>query len=444
MEEKNLYLMEKAPVKEGLLKLGIPTIVGMLMIGFYNFVDSYFVAQLGTHPMGAMSVSFPLMTLMPGIGLFIGNGASALISELLGAKEKEKAEIVLSSSFLYLIFFSLASLLFYPFLDKLMVFLGASEAVLPYALDYGRILVISFVFHIPSVAMTNLVRAEGATRLSAVSQVVGSLINIILDPILIFQFNMGIKGAAIATAIAQFVSFCILLNYYLSGKSYLKIHLKKAEFQSWVIKPILYVGLPLFAVNLFQSISMSLSNVLAAAHSDEVLAAMGIVSRLITMVTLGITGFSRGYQTYASYHYGADNLDRVEDSTQMAYRWTMIASVIITGVMILLRKPLLSAFSEDQSVLWVAQKAIVAQSLFLFAYGFQAIGIVYLLVRKHNTAGFVFSIMRQGLVFIPTVYLLDKIFSVSGLLWSQSAADIISATLLIIYLRLQVKRSVHA
>ncbi len=435
----DLDLMEKAPVKTGLLKMGIPTIIGLLMIGFYNFVDSYFVAQLGTHPMGAMSISFPLMTLMPGIGLLIGNGASAVISEHLGAKDKEKAEIVLNSSFLYLMIFSLMSLCLYPFLEEIMLFLGANDDVLPYALDYGKILVLSFVFHIPSVAMTNLVRAEGATRLSAVSQIVGSLINIILDPILIFTFGMGIQGAAIATAFAQFVSFIILLQYYLTGKSYLKIDLKKGAFKAWIIRPILYVGLPLFAINLFQSLSMSISNVLAAAHSDELLAAMGIVSRLITMITLGITGFSRGYQSYASYHYGAQDFKRVDEASRLAYRWTIIASLVITVLMIGLRKPILSAFSKDITVLKMAEASLVAQSVFLFAYGFQAIAIVYLLVQKHNKAGFIFSIMRQGLAFIPIVYLLDKVFAVTGLLWSQAAADLISAALLYLYLKTQMK-----
>ncbi|HEY4537022.1 MAG TPA: MATE family efflux transporter [Erysipelothrix sp.] len=434
MEQDRLYLMKEAPIKTGLLKLGIPSIIGLLMIGFYNFVDSYFVAQLGTHPMGALSVAFPLMTLMPGIGLLFGNGASALISELLGADRTHDAETVLNSTLFYILLFSLSTLLMYPYLEQILVKLGASQDVLPFAMDYTKILIFSFVFHIPSVALTNLVRAEGATTLSAVSQIIGSLINIILDPILMFRFNMGIAGAAIATAIAQFVSFMILITYYFSGKSLLKLDIKKVKFYRWIIMPILHVGLPLFAINFFQSLSMTITNVLAAQYGDHVLASIGIVNRIVTMVILGITGFSRGYQTFASYNYGAKQFDRLEASTKLAYQWTISASIIIGLLIIGIRGPILQAFSNDPEVVRIAKISLTANALSFFLYGYQAIAIVYLLVVKKNTAGFIFSIARQGIVFIPLIYFLNYLFNLNSIIYIQPAADILSAILLIGYM----------
>ncbi len=434
MEDSRLYLMKDAPVKEGLLKLGIPSIIGLLMIGLYNFVDSYFVAQLGTLEMSALSVAFPLMMFMPGVGLLFGNGASALISELLGADKTNEAEIVLSSTLAYTFIFALASLSLLLFLPELLTALGASEQVLPYALDYSKILVLSFVFHIPSVALTNLVRAEGAAKLSASSQIVGSLINIILDPILIFTLDMGIAGAAIATAIAQLVSFIILFQDYFFGKNLLKISIKKVQIKSWIIKPIAYVGLPLFAINLFQSYSMTLTNVLAATYGDHVIASIGIVNRVLSMVILAITGFSRGYQTFASYNYGANNHNRLKEANQLAYKWSIGASVMVGALIILFTNPILHAFSDNAEVISIARKSLIANSIFFFTYAFQSIAIVYLLVIKKNVAGFIFSIARQGLVFIPLIYILNNLYKINGLIYIQVVADIVTSLILIIYM----------
>ena len=242
-----LELMRKGNIKKALIHLGLPTVLGLLMTGFYNFVDSYFVAQLGTEAMGAISITYPLLTLIPGIALLFGNGGSAFVSRLLGSNNTDEAEKVLSSTLAYDIIFGIFIQLALFFLPELLTFMGASENVLPYALEYSQILFISFIFHIPSIALMNLVRAEGAIGLSMASQVVGALLNIILDPLFIFTFNMGIRGAAIATGISQFVAFSMLFSYYLFNFSILKFSLKKVKLKKWIIIPILQIGIPLFS-----------------------------------------------------------------------------------------------------------------------------------------------------------------------------------------------------
>ncbi len=173
---KRLELMRSGNIKQALLSLGLPTIIGLLTIGIYNFVDSYFVSQLGTEAMGAISITYPLITLIPGIALLFGNGGSAFISRLLGSRDYNQAEIVLSSTIAYSLLFTILAQLSLFFLPEILTFLGASENILPLAIEYTEILIISFLFHIHSVALMNLVRAEGAIALSTASQLAGSWI----------------------------------------------------------------------------------------------------------------------------------------------------------------------------------------------------------------------------------------------------------------------------
>ncbi|KAJ52857.1 putative MATE family efflux protein [Clostridium tetanomorphum] len=434
MNEK-LKLMREGNINKALIVLGFPTIVGLLMTGFYNFVDSYFVAQLGTKAMGAISIVYPLVTLVPGIGLFFGNGGAAYISELLGSGEKENAEIVLSSTLFYCILTGILSQTVLLFLKPLLILMGASSIVLPMARQYGVILIISFLFHISSVCLMNLVRAEGAVWLSTFSQLAGSIINTILDPLLIFTFHMGIVGAAIATAISQFIAFAILIQYYLRKKSYLKLSFKNIRFNKWIISPIFKVGFPIFAINFFQSISLSATNVAAASYGDNTIAAIGIVNRVVGMTTFAITGFSRGYQTFISFNYGANNMDRVKKATKISYIWGISFGIVVSLCQVVFSRYIVCAFSADEKVISIGIHALFAGSILFFTYGFQAIAIVYLLCIKHNRAGFIFSVGRQGLFFLPVLFLASHFFNVRGILYAQSMADLITTLLLIVYIK---------
>lgn len=427
-------MMKNGSVKKALIYLGLPTIIGLLMTGFYNFVDSYFVAKLGTQAMGAISIVYPLVTLIPGIGLLFGNGGAAYISELLGGNEKEKAERVLASTLFYCLLFSALFQIILLFLPSLLKAMGASDTILPLALDYAKILIISFIFHIPSVCLMNLVRAEGAVGLSTISQLTGAILNIVLDPIFIFTLDTGIRGAAIATAISQLVSFIILIQYYLRRKSLLKLSLNNIRLKSWILKPIFKVGIPLFAINLFQSLSLSATNIVAAPYGDNTVAAIGIVNRVVGMTTFAITGFSRGYQTFTSFNYGAKNMERVEKATKTAYVWGICGGLVISVMQVLFSGPIVRAFSTDKQVIAIGVHALFASSILFFTYGFQAMAVVYLLCIKYNNAGFIFSICRQGLVFIPILFLFEKLWAQIGIFYAQAAADLITTLCITIFL----------
>lgn len=425
-----LELMKKGNINKALLSLGLPTIVGLLTIGIYNFVDSYFVSKLGTEAMGAISITYPLITLIPGLSLLFGNGGSAFISKLLGANNQERAEIVLSSTIGYSIIFGLLIQVSLFFLPEILTFLGASKNVLPFALGYTKILIISFLFHLPAVCLMNLVRAEGAMALSTASQVIGAVLNIILDPILIFNFNMGIEGAAIATAISQFVSFAILISYYIFDKSILKFSIKKVKISKWILIPIMQVGIPLFSINLFQSVSLGVANRFAAEYGDTTVAALGIVNRVIGMSTFAITGFSRGYQTFISYNYGANNMKRVKDATKTAMLWSLIGALVLSFIQIGFSSNIVNAFSDNLIVITKANEAMFAGSILFFTYGFQAIAVVYLLCIGANTSGFLFSSARQGIIFIPIIIIMNQLLGETGVFYAQGITDLVTTFLL--------------
>lgn len=437
---KRLQIMESAPVGKALLYLGLPTIVGLSVTGFYQLSISYFVAKLGTQAMGAISIVYPLTLIMPGIGLLFGNGGAAYIAELLGAGEKERAETVLASTLFYCLFFSVLTQLLLPVLPTLLVWMGASSTVLPMALEYSRILVISFLFHMSSVCLMNLVRAEGNVALSTISQMTGSILNIILAPILIFWFDWGIRGAAIATATAQCVAFLILIQYYLRKKSYLKLDFRKVRVHRWILEPVLRIGVPLLGVNLFQSISMTGANVVAAPYGDSVVAGLGIANRVIGMTTLAVNGFSRGYQTFISYSFGAGYMDRIRQATRKAYTWSISGGLLISALQIVFAVPIASAFSKDPEVIRIASRVLIAGSLLFATYGLQAISTVYLLCVKYNWAGFLFSISRQGLAYLPLLWVFERLFQVTGIFYTQAAADAVTTGILIVFLILTQKK----
>lgn len=431
---KRLELMRSGNIKQALLSLGLPTIIGLLTIGIYNFVDSYFVSQLGTEAMGAISITYPLITLIPGIALLFGNGGSAFISRLLGSRDYNQAEIVLSSTIAYSLLFAILAQLSLFFLPEILTFLGASENILPLAIEYTEILIISFLFHIPSVALMNLVRAEGAIALSTASQLAGSIINIFLDPLFIFTFGMGIRGAAIATAIAQFISFSMLISYYIFNKSILKFSFKKVKIHKWILIPIFNIGIPLFAINLFQSVSLTVANRFAANYGDTTVAALGIVNRVIGISTFVITGFSRGYQTFISYNYGANNMDRVREATRISLIWGILGGIVLSLIQVGFSSNIINAFSDSPVVIGKSMQAMFAGSIFFFTYGFQAIAVVYLLSIGFNRSGFIFSIARQGLIFIPTIILMNSLLGEAGVFYAQGITDILTTIFLILFL----------
>lgn len=244
-QNKKIELLGSAPIPKALLAMGLPTMIGMMINALYNLVDAYFVGGLGTSQMGAISVAFPLGQIVVGLGLLFGNGAASYISRLLGRGEKETANKVASTALYSSIFVGAIIIIFsIIFLTPILKMLGATESILPYAATYTSIYIISSIFNIFNVTMNNIVTSEGAAKTTMCALLTGAVLNIVLDPIFIYVLNLGVAGAAIATAISQMISTAVYLCYVFRKKSVFNFKIKDCCFSKKIMSEIMKIGYP--------------------------------------------------------------------------------------------------------------------------------------------------------------------------------------------------------
>lgn len=263
MRERNkkMELLGSAPIPKALLALGLPTMIGMMINALYNLVDAYFVGGLGTSQMGAISVAFPLGQAVVGLGLLFGNGAASYLSRLLGNGEKEIANKVASTALYSSILVGALMIAgTFIFLNPILRRLGATESILPYAVTYTRIYIISSMFNVFNVTMNNIVSSEGAAKTTMCVLMAGAVLNVILDPVFIYALDLGIAGAAIATAISQIASTAIYLYYIRKGTSVFSFHIKDCCFSKEILSEILKIGIPTLVFQLLTSLSIALVN----------------------------------------------------------------------------------------------------------------------------------------------------------------------------------------
>ena len=338
MAEPNhkLILLSSAPIPKALMALGFPIMIGMLINAFYNLADAYFVGGLGERQMGAISVVFPLGQVVVGLGLMFGNGAASYLSRLLGRKDLATANQVASTAlYCSVLLGGVVILLATIFLRPILTLLGATETILPYALTYARIYVLSCIFNVFNVTMNNIVSSEGAAKIAMCALLLGALLNIGLDPLFIYTLNLGVAGAAIATALSQMVSTLVYLAYILSHKSVFTFCIKDFSPTRRLLTEILKIGIPTLTFQLLTSLSVALINRAANDYGDAVIAGMGAVTRISSMGTLVVFGFLKGFQPIAGFSYGAKNFGRLIKRhgaiTQYKYLKRHLTIVILYG-----------------------------------------------------------------------------------------------------------------
>ena len=284
---KKMELLGSAPIPKALLALGLPTMIGMLINALYNLVDTYFVGGLGTDQMGAVTVAFPLGQIVVGLGLLFGNGAAAYLSRLLGRGDKDTANKVASTA-LYssVLIGGIVILCSVIFLEPILRQTGAIESVMPYAVTYTSIYITFSFFNVFNVTMNNIVSSEGAAKTAMCALMAGAILNVVLDPIFIYILNFGVAGAAIATAISQIVSALIYLFYIFRKKSVFTFRIKECCFSKEIMSEILKIGIPTMVFQLLTSLSISMINNAAKEYGGSVLAAMGPLTKIMSMGSL--------------------------------------------------------------------------------------------------------------------------------------------------------------
>ena len=316
-EKRQFDKMTKTKISRLIIGLGIPTTLNMMVTSLYNLVDTYFVTGLGQQATGAVNVVLSLMSIIQAIGFTFGMGSGSIVSKLLGARKREEADSVASSSFFVAGGIGLLiSIIGYLFLGPIMRLLGAPEetgveiTTLEYAKEYTKYILIAAPFMCMSFVMNNVLRAEGKAVLSMVGLVTGALVNVVLDPLLIYSLDMGMAGAAIATCISQILSFVILLVLFLSGKSIVRLRIKSISKKFNVYFDVVATGFPSFCRQILASRCTVFLN-WAVKPYDGALAALGIVQKVF-MVAFSISlGIGQGYQPVLGYNYSAKRFDRV-------------------------------------------------------------------------------------------------------------------------------------
>lgn len=320
-KNNKMELLGNAPISKALMAMGIPTMLGMMVNAIYNLVDAYFVGGLGTSQMGAISVVYPLGQVVVGLGLLFGNGAASYLSRLLGNGHKEKADRVASTALYSSITVGAIMIIFSViFLQPILKLLGATDSIMPYAITYASIYIVSCIFNVFNVTMNNIVTSEGAAKTTMLALMAGAILNIGLDPVFIYVLDMGVAGAAIATAISQIVSTLVYLTFILRKKSVYYFKVKNCTFTKEILSEIFKIGIPTLVFQILTSLSISLVNTQARPYGDSVIAGMGAVTRIVSMGSLMVFGFIKGFQPIAGLVMVQKNLtDYMKQSKLQLY-----------------------------------------------------------------------------------------------------------------------------
>ena len=430
-QSKKMELLGSTSIPKALLAMGIPTMIGMLVNAFYNLVDAYFVGGLGESQMGAISVVYPLGQVVVGLGLLFGNGAASYISRLLGRGDKENADKVASTALYSSVSVGAVIILIsMVFLHPILKLLGATDSILPYAATYAGIYIVSCIFNVFNVTMNNIVTSEGAAKTTMCALLTGAVLNIALDPLFIYVFDLGVAGAAIATAISQVVSTCVYLTYIFRKKSVFHFRVKDCTYAKETMSEIFKIGIPTLVFQILTSVSISLINNAAGDYGDSAIAGMGVVTRLISMGSLSVFGFIKGFQPIAGYSYGAKKFDRLREAIKTSILWSTVFCVIFGVILALFPTAIVSQFTKgDAEMIRIGAASLRANGISIMLFGFYTVYSSLFLALGKGREGFILGACRQGICFIPVILLLPIVWGLNGIMYAQPIADVLSAVI---------------
>ncbi|MBC8428862.1 MAG: MATE family efflux transporter [FCB group bacterium] len=436
-------LLGTMPVGKLLVKLSAPAIIGMVVNSLYNLVDTIYVGNIGqgegTLSLAALAVCFPIQMFLLAVAQTVGIGSASIISRRLGEGRKEEAYRVASSSFVLIASLGLLlSITGLVFLTPILKLFGANDTILPFGRSYLSVILMGGVFWTITISSNNLARSEGNTKVAMTCMIIGACINIILDPVFIFVLDMGIKGAAIATVIAQFFAFLWITGYFRSGKSSLHISMKYLMPKLKRSLEIVRIGSPSFARVVAGSfLAIAVNNaVMYYGNGNEIyLAILGVTNRILIFALMPLFGLVQGLQPAVGYNYGALNFKRV----RKAILYALGAATVITTFFYILFEVfphyILDIFSNDMELITAGipiMRMIVAVMPLI---GFQIVGAsVFQALGKAGIA-LVLSISRQLLFLVPLIFILPRFFSqqLDGVWWAFPGADILASTVTAIF-----------
>ena len=436
-QDKRIYTLSEEKPAKAVIALGVPLIMGMFIMVLYNLVDTYFISLMGDdYKLAAVNLAYPIMMISVAVSNMIGAGASSLIARCLGAGQKGRAEQTLTAGFVLTVIDSaVIAVTGLAFLPQVVKLLGAKESTFAYTEDYVMILLIGSLFTMGSYTISALLRSEGSVRLSIVGMIAGTIANIGLDPLFIFTFGLGVKGAAAATVIGNGVSLGISLYFYLSGKTMLKPRARFIRLQKETAGEIFRVGIPATLETLLTSTAYIINNNLAVAYGELTVTAVGIAQKIMTLGNYIYQGFASGTQPIMGYNYGAKNYKRmlsVLRSGVMVVSMTELAVMIAYGTLAPL---LIGIFSKTPEVVETGAKALRAIMCILPFVGATSMSRMSFQAMGKPKHAFTITLIRQLILYIPLQLLLNHIFGFSGMIWAQPMTEVIMmcVSLLLLY-----------
>ena len=435
-EAENQFIkMTETPVHSLIASLALPTVISMLITTVYNITDTYFVSKISIPASGATGIVFSLMAILQAFGFMFGHGSGSCISRYLGAKEFEKAKRYSSTGFFLAAISGIIIMVFgLIFLTPFMKLLGSTDTILPYAKTYAFYILIAGPAMTTGCVLNNILRYEGLASLAMMGLTFGGVLNIILDPILIFSLDMGIAGAGIATAVSQYISMLILLFIFLIGKTQSKISIKYISLRPKLIWKIISTGAPSLARQGLNSISVMLLNQQASAFGDECIAAMSIVAKCANLLFSVCVGIGQGFQPVAAFNYGAKKHSRVKSGMNFTWVFGTAVIAVLSAICFAFSPAVIRLFRNDAEVVEIGSKALrmMCTALLLLPTVMVA-NMTFQSVGKTGRALFLAS-SQNGLFFIPLILILPSAFGIMGIELAQPIAYTISAIISIPFL----------
>lgn len=430
MEDKKIRLLRDEKVLKAILKLSIPMVMGMMIQVLYNLVDTYFIGMLNdANQLAAANISLPVFMMLMAIAGIVGSGSSSYISRCLGNKDYEEANKTISIATGVLIIMSIIVMIAGIFMSpNIAKGLGANDATFNYTYKY---IVIMFIGAIPvmcSYALGQLLRSEGNIMQSVIGLTLGTVVNIVLDPVFIFGLKMEITGAAIATIIGQTSTLLYFTYAFLKGKTTLKINLKKFKYDKNIFKEIFTIGVPASLNQMLMGVATVIVNNIAVGYGTLTVAGMGVAMKIMTIGTFVFMGFSAGCQPLVGYNYGCNNIPRVKEIIKKGIIITSIIGLSLALIFGVFANSIIGLFTSEPEV--INKGAIILRALIISLpfVGGQMISTTSAQSMGKVVVAFILSISRQGLLYMPLLIILNKVFGFSGFIYAQPITDMIMLT----------------
>ena len=426
-EDKRIYILSREKPAKAVVKLGVPLIAGMFIMVLYNLVDTYFIGLMrDDYQLAAVNLAYPVMMIMIALSNMIGTGASSLIARSLGAGDNEKADHTVTVGFVLTVINSaVVAALGLILLSPIVKGLGAQENTFGYTRQYVQVILAGSLFTMGNYTFGQLLRSEGSVKQSVAGMIAGTLVNIVLDPIFIFALGLEIRGAAIATILGNAAGMCVSLWFYMSGKTLLKPSFSYILPTAEILREIFWVGVPATLETLLTSAAYIVNNNLAVGYGELTVAAMGIAQKILSLGNYVYQGFAAGTQPIMGYNYGARSYRRMIDVLKAGVMVVSATELCIMAVYGIFAPSLIGIFTDSAEVIATGSRVLRTIMWILPFVGSTSMSRMSFQAMGKPQYAFGITLMRQLILYVPLLLILNKLFGFGGMIWAQPVTEVV-------------------